>query len=260
MARCEFCGAEVDFPFICSYCRRPYCVSHRLPEAHECPNIIFARPPNYVREVFEDRLEVPEGHVRPILTSELKQLLLAWLVLGFCFSVRDLTTPRLFFTTLLISLGTLGLGFIGHELAHRYVARRLGCWAEFRVWPMGLIMALIFALASGGRVIFAAPGAVYIFPRSPFSYRISDRENGLISVSGPITNIGITLLFLIISRFGTVFNLIGTKGFYVNLWLAAFNLIPFGVMDGQKVFNWNKTVWALLTIPAWIILFTLPVI
>ncbi|MGQ9543998.1 MAG: AN1-type zinc finger domain-containing protein [Candidatus Bathyarchaeia archaeon] len=258
MARCELCGVEVDLPFICNYCRRPYCVSHRLPEAHECPNLIFARPPNHVREV-EERFRKPPRLARPVLTSEFKQLLLAWFVLGFCFSINNLTTPRLFLTTLSISLGTLGLGFIGHELAHRYVARRLGCWAEFRVWPTGLLMALIFAVASWGRVIFAAPGAVYIIPRSPFGYGIGKRENGLISISGPLTNIGVALIFLAVSRLDTILNLIGVKGFHVNLWLAAFNLLPFGMMDGQKIFNWSKAVWALLAIPAWLALLVLQI-
>jgi Zn-dependent protease len=30
-----------------------------------------------------------------------------------------------------------------------------------------------------------------------------------------------------------------------NSWIAVFNLIPFGVLDGFKVFNWNKKIWAL---------------
>ena len=28
-----------------------------------------------------------------------------------------------------------------------------------------------------------------------------------------------------------------------NAWISIFNLIPFGVLDGQKIFNWNKIVW-----------------
>ena len=29
-----------------------------------------------------------------------------------------------------------------------------------------------------------------------------------------------------------------------NAWIAMFNLLPFGVLDGQKIFDWNKVVWA----------------
>ena len=32
---------------------------------------------------------------------------------------------------------------------------------------------------------------------------------------------------------------------WFNAWIAVFNLIPFGIFDGLKVFNWNKKAWAL---------------
>lgn len=31
---------------------------------------------------------------------------------------------------------------------------------------------------------------------------------------------------------------------FINAFLAVFNLIPFGVFDGLKVFRWNKIIWA----------------
>jgi len=128
------------------------------------------------------------------------------------------------------------------------------------LWPTGLVMALIFALVSGGRMIFAAPGAVYIVPRNfGLGYGIGKRENGLISLSGPLTNIVVALFFLAVRSLGGILSLIGSQGYLVNLWLAAFNLLPFGMMDGQKVFHWNKIIWALLAVPAWLTIFILPV-
>jgi len=37
-----------------------------------------------------------------------------------------------FIIALFISLFTLGIGFLLHELAHKFVAQRYGCFAEFR--------------------------------------------------------------------------------------------------------------------------------
>lgn len=259
MRKCEACGVDVPLPFVCAYCGKPYCVLHRLPEAHSCPGLSSAKAP--VKAAIEipvkrvkARLPSPRLPIR--LTSELKQLLVAWLVLAFCFSAGALFTPAYFPIKFSISLITLGFGFIVHELAHRYVARAYGCWAEFRLWPLGLAMALIFALISGGRIIFAAPGAVYIIPRSlGFGYGLTKRENGVISLSGPLANILAALIFLPLSNLGGILGAIGSSGFEINLWLAAFNLLPFGIMDGRKVFSWSPAVWALVAIPTWLLLF-----
>jgi len=39
MPKCEYCGKEVLFPFVCSHCGKTFCAEHRLPENHQCPNI-----------------------------------------------------------------------------------------------------------------------------------------------------------------------------------------------------------------------------
>lgn len=265
MARCQECGVEVDLPFICSYCGGKYCGYHRLPENHTCPNAIMARSPSV-----STKSGTPvAGYVKPTFlvrgmkifgSVEVQHLLIAWLVIGFCFSVGAIFSPR-FVDTFTVALLTVGLGFIGHELAHKFTAQRYGCLAEFRVWPWGLAMALVFALVSRGQFIFAAPGATYITPiASSFGlgYGISRKENGLISLAGSIVNIALATSFLFLIGFGGFLGLIGTQGYGVNLWLAAFNLLPFGPLDGQKVFSWNRLVWMGITIPLWAIIFLLP--
>jgi Zn-dependent protease len=42
------------------------------------------------------------------------------------------------------------------------------------------------------------------------------------------------------------------SGVLLNLWLAAFNMLPIVILDGQKVFSWDKKIWALVTIPLWV--------
>jgi Zn-dependent protease len=32
---------------------------------------------------------------------------------------------------------------------------------------------------------------------------------------------------------------------YINAFMAVFNLIPFGILDGYKIFSFNKKIWAL---------------
>jgi Zn-dependent protease len=106
------------------------------------------------------------------------------------------------------------------------------------MWPQGLIVALFLSLISP--FIFAAPGATYINGMG-----ISQSENGKISVAGPMVNLLIALLFLPVAVFfqGTLVGIVGLIGLEVNAFLGAFNLVPFGPLDGAKVFRWNVLIW-----------------
>jgi len=156
---------------------------------------------------------------------------------------------------------TTGIGFIFHELAHKFVAMRFGAHAAYRAWPAGLILMLLFPLL-GFSFVFAAPGAVYIF-----AYHLSRRQNGLISLAGPLTNAILAAAFLAaaILYFGlgfpdiTLVRLSSTHrvfstaqflfmGAFINTWLGFFNLIPIYPLDGSKVLAWNWAAWAALII------------
>ncbi len=186
---------------------------------------------------------------------EVKELLIAWLVLGFSFSARYLQYPTQFPTYFSVSLLTVGAAFVCHELAHKFVAQRYGCWAEFRLWTWGLVLALIMAFISalsGSWIIFAAPGAVYIVPmvrRVGWNFDFGARSYGLISLMGPLINILLAVLFSPLRDLGGILTLIGLLGYSINLWLAMFNMLPFPPLDGYKVFMWNRVVWAVITIP-----------
>jgi hypothetical protein len=38
MPKCEQCQKEVELPFKCNFCGHYFCLEHRLPENHNCPN------------------------------------------------------------------------------------------------------------------------------------------------------------------------------------------------------------------------------
>ncbi|MFC6865319.1 metalloprotease [Halomicroarcula sp. GCM10025817] len=185
--------------------------------------------------------------------EELKDLLVAWAALGVAFTLfleRDIRMALLgqiggltvsgVVSTLVVSLLTVGVGFLLHELAHKVVAVRFGQLAAFKADYRMLGFAIVGGLAG---FLFAAPGAVV------HRGRITEREGGLIALAGPVTNLGLALLF-IVSVLAT--QLAGLRGFLldltrmgvqINLLLAGFNMIPFGPLDGRKVWSWSKAAF-----------------
>jgi len=132
------------------------------------------------------------------------------------------------------------------------------------MWPMGLIMALIISIVSGGAIIFAAPGAVMIsnryMTRLGFRFVHLTREDmGKIAVMGPVINILLAFVFKafqILSPESTILQM----GIVINIFLATFNLLPFPPLDGSKVFNWSRILWVLLFFGSVVLLFLLPTI
>lgn len=160
------------------------------------------------------------------------------LVFAFIFAKRDISGTIIY---LPITFIVVGLGFLLHELAHKYAAIHYGYWAEYKMWVGGLLFALVTAFAIG--FVFVAPGAVYIHGNY-----IKRSENGKISLAGPATNIIIALLFLSIPLFfqNSFFVGIGILGATINSFLAFFNLIPFAALDGAKIFKWNPLIWIVI--------------
>lgn len=173
--------------------------------------------------------------------TEIKDLLLAWILVSVAVAIALRNTELSLLTQVLVSLLTVGAGFVVHELAHKYVAQEYGKHAEFRA-SMPMLVASIFIAFSG--IVIAAPGAVLV------SGFVNKQQNGKISAAGPVSNIVFSLVFLVLFLLSSVELLRYVFGFgmLINSWLALFNMIPFGMFDGSKVLAWNKTVYATITV------------
>lgn len=138
-----------------------------------------------------------------------------------------------------LSFLAIATAFFCHELAHKYMGQRYGYWSEFRMFPQGLLFALLLGVFAG--IVFAAPGAVQIFGQP------TREEGGKISAAGPATNVLIAMTFTGIwvvsgGLAGDIARFVAS----INAFLAFFNLIPFGPLDGRKIFHWRKEVWGTL--------------
>lgn len=191
--------------------------------------------------------QIKKIQVGPFSTSkmELKDITKAWIAisLAFAFILPSIISERLnvqlnIFSYILISALTVGTAFLVHEIAHKLVAQHYGCFAEFRSFDMMLILAVLFAYFF--QFIFVAPGAVMI------SGPIGKRRNGKISASGPFMNIILALLFL--AGYFSSPNIIFYFGYTINSWLALFNMLPFWLFDGKKIYSWNKFIYFIMLI------------
>ena len=168
-----------------------------------------------------------------------------------------------------VMLLAVGPAFLLHEIGHKLVAKKHGCWAEFRADPKGLQFGVILSFFLG--FLFMAPGAVMV------AGLVTRRQNGHIAVAGPLTNLSLFLvgipLWTIIIGLSGAFDLAsipvlsdGSKAYTSNgsivwqsmiidagvWWLSAnlilglINMIPWGPLDGLKVKDWNEGAFYLV--------------
>ena len=180
--------------------------------------------------------------------NEIRDLIIAFIVISIAFAISNVGLDAYGFISILpiIMIG-VGIGFLLHELGHKYVSMNYGYRSEFEVWPLGLVIALATAFIGW---VFAAPGAVKIY-----ADKMTDEINGKISIAGPMANMALALVFLAIAALiyplksysiVQLIYLICTVGFSVNSFLAAFNLLPFYTLDGIKVLKWNAKAWIII--------------
>ena len=180
--------------------------------------------------------------------EEFSHIIISVVAVSFAFAIARLglhITPQ-FAATFVSILLTVGLGFVLHELAHKYVAQRYGAMARYRAWALGLAAAIAMSFFG---FVFAAPGAVYIYGGN-----LSKRKNGIVSLAGPLTNYALAFLFLLLYFAVPSLRSFAFTGVFVNVFLAGFNLIPIFPLDGSKVFDWDKLVWGASIAPAIILI------
>ncbi len=203
-----------------------------------------------------DYMYFPKGTIevsRPGKFSriEIQHLLISMslLTLAFAFALTPFNLRSGFdFNRLPLGIATSFLAivtaFFFHEISHKFMAQKNGLWAEYRMFPQGLLLAFILGFSLG--FVFAAPGAVM------FRGGSRDFETGKIAMAGPLANIIITSITLPIFLFvvfenATLAYIIGLVCL-INAFLAVFNLLPFGPLDGTKIIRWSATVWIVMLI------------
>lgn len=140
---------------------------------------------------------------------------------------------------ILIRLPGLLFSIVVHELAHGYMAYKLGDntakqAGRLTINPLkhidivGFIFLLIFKFG------WAKP-----VPINPTNFKVRKRDTILVSLAGPFSNLLISLIIGIIFSFDVIENYIFFNALMITLWyniiLGIFNLLPFPPLDGSKI-------------------------
>lgn len=185
---------------------------------------------------------------------EIRDLVKAWIAISLAVTIAILGFDSLQASGLpllirgfVIYAFTVGFAFLAHEiLGHKFVAQRRGLSAEFRADDLFLLLAVLTSFTG---FVFVAPGAVMI------SGVTRIETFGKIAAAGPLVNIILALIFGFAARAGLEIVIpislgqgidLVSQSYRINAWLALFNLIPLGILDGSKVFAWNRGVWLVL--------------
>lgn len=148
----------------------------------------------------------------------------------------------------LLFLLVLIFSIIVHEVAHGYVADKLGdptarYAGRLTLNPLphidllgSIILPLLSVLAPGGFIFgWAKP-----VPYNPYNLRKAPHiGEALVAGAGPFTNVLLALLFALIARFSPDATLatVAFMGVLSNLWLAFLNMVPVPPLDGSKVLS-----------------------
>ncbi len=195
--------------------------------------------------------------------KEIFTLLGTTILLGIIFGFNDGKETFVFADWLqnfLILTIMSGASVLIHETAHKLVARRKNVHVQYTFWtlkrlstqkrlfhrlPIGILLAIITTIFTNGRFYFTAIGSnnVIVDEKKRLGRRyklLTEYEEALILLSGPVANILFVLVLTTISRFSSI----DLSNFIIiNLILASWYMLPLPGLDGARIFFCSRNVY-----------------
>jgi len=180
--------------------------------------------------------------------TEVRSIIISIVVLAFIISFADWGPGEEVdlwygFINLINAILIVTLSLLVHLSVKKIFALQMNYRAEYNLWTFGLLACLVLAfvstalfkntwwvLASGGIMLQHIAG----HRLGHFRYDINYYEAGWISITGPIANIVLAIIFKGLSAF--VYNSLIAKAITFNLLFALYNALPIPPLDGSRMF------------------------
>lgn len=201
--------------------------------------------------------------------KEKRDVMLAIAVVTLAFAYNDGSeffelskwTANLFLTLIMVSLTI----FV-HTAAQKVFALQNGFLAEFRAWPIGLLVTFALTILSAGHLIVLLPGGLMLFHSTTFRlgkwrYGENVTARGMIAASGAVANLVLATFSLAMSaQLGFMPAFFGALA-TINFWYMIYSLLPIPRLDGIHLFFFSRLTYVFIvsTLLAYVLLTTVGV-
>jgi hypothetical protein len=185
---------------------------------------------------------------------ELRNLLVTMLAITLIWAFDDGKAEFVFsswFGNFMSVLIICALTLIVHETAHKMAALRVGYMYEFKISYIGIIVGLVLAIISGGRLPFLPVGGINLYHMAKqrigrFRYGLNFFTSGTIAFSGPLANIYFAMFMKTLQWSFGVQSPFLDKLFVFNLVFALYAMLPFPGHDGLLIFFGSKPTYVFI--------------
>lgn len=182
--------------------------------------------------------------------SELRGFIISILVLSFIISFKEWGGETFswgaglfnWFNAALI----VTLVLIVYNFAQRIAGWSVGYNAEYKLWGFGLLIGLLFAFVSRGKIWVLLPGGIMIHHLAGhrlghFRYEINYFQHGMVAAAGTISLITMAALFKVINA--AVYSTLLDKLILFCIVFAIYDILPIPPLTGSRLFFGSRMVY-----------------
>ena len=179
--------------------------------------------------------------------AEVQDLIITVLVVAFIFAYDDkqptFALSYWLFNYLKHVLIVSMVVFV-YDFAHKAASLFMNLGCEYQKWSNGLLIGVIVAILSGGKLYVVLPGGVIfhhmvVLRLGHFRYGLNYFTTGFLAAAGPIALLLVATFFKTLALFNVAsafFNHIT----FICLYFAIFAMLPFPRHDGAHMFFANR--------------------